>query len=74
MTLNRNGVNVDIYDTITFDQIEENDLVLVEGDQIEVTSKVDDGDSIMVKGVSFISGDSVTYIRTADTVVELWTE
>lgn len=74
MSINKKGHKVEVIDTVTFDQIEDFDLVLIEGDQIEVTSKIDDGDSIMVKGYSYITGDNVTYIRTPDTEVELWTE
>lgn len=61
-----------IYDHITADAIDEGDLVFYQNDYIEVTSKIDDG-SILIKGYSHTSGDTVTYILTADTEVGLWT-
>ena len=62
-----------VYDTITADQIEVADQVLVNNiDPVEVTKVVDSGDSIMVKGYSHLTGDDVSYILTADTEVALW--
>ena len=62
-----------VYDTITADQIEVTDQVLVNNiDPVEVTKVVDSGDSIMVKGYSHLTGDDVSYILTADTEVALW--
>lgn len=63
---------MNVYDTIAADTIEADDQILVNGDPIEVTSVVDDGDSIMVKGYSYNSGDSVIVVLTADSEVELW--
>jgi hypothetical protein len=37
-----------------------------------VVSVIDSGDSIMVKGDSWVSGDSVTYIFHPDKEVDLW--
>lgn len=64
---------MNVYDTITADQIEVSDQVLVNDiDPIEVATVVDSGDSIMVKGFSHLTGDNAVYILTADTEVSLW--
>lgn len=65
---------MNVYDTIPADAVEVNDLVLIQQDQLEVTKVVDEGDSILITGYSFVSGDSETYILPADHLVELWTE
>jgi hypothetical protein len=70
--IDKEGYRVNVYDTIAADTIEADDQILVNGDPIEVTSVVDDGDSIMVKGYSYNSGDSVIVVLTADSEVELW--
>lgn len=63
-----------IYDTITADQIEERDLILIDGtEQVEVTEIIDEDSVIMVKGVSFDTGDSETYLLNASAYVDLWT-
>lgn len=38
-----------------------------------VTEVIDSGDSILVKGDSWVSGDRVTYIFEPDKEVDLWT-
>jgi len=69
----KEGTTMTVYDTITADQIEVADQVLVNNiDPVEVTKVVDSGDSIMVKGYSHLTGDDVSYILTADTEVALW--
>lgn len=65
---------MNVYDSITADAVEVGDLIMVNYDQIEVTDVVDSGDSILIKGNSFVSGDKVNYILTADAQVSLWTE
>lgn len=65
---------MNVYDSITADAVEVGDLIMVNYDQIEVTDVVDSGDSILIKGDSFVSGDKVSYILTADAQVSLWTE
>jgi hypothetical protein len=63
-----------VYDTISADAIEVGDLIILNMDELEVTDVIDSGDSIMVKGLSFITGDAATYIVPADQKVDLWTE
>lgn len=69
----KEGTTVNVYDTITADQIEVADQILVNDiDPIEVSDVVDSGDSIMVKGYSHMTGDNACYILAADTEVSLW--
>jgi hypothetical protein len=65
---------MNVYDTITADAIEIGDLIILNLDQLEVTDKIDSGESIMVKGNSFVTGDSAVYIVPAEQTVDLWTE
>lgn len=64
---------MNIYDYVAAHTVEEGDQIAYTNDLIEVTSKVDSTDSIMLKGFSHVTGDSVTYIISADTEVGLWT-
>ncbi len=73
MTFTSDGDEVNVYDYVAAHTVEENDLIAYETDLIEVTSKVDSGDSIMIFGFSHVSGDNVTYIIAADKEVGLWT-
>lgn len=65
---------MNVYDSITADAVEAGDLIIVQQDKLEVTKVVDSGDSILITGYSFVSGDSETYILPTDHLVELWTE
>lgn len=63
---------MNVYDVVNADSLEVGDCALIHLDEIEVTSIYDDGDIIMVKGYSHLSGDNVTYLLAPDTEVELW--
>jgi hypothetical protein len=69
-----------VYDTVRADQLEESGdsiaFLPVGGavQEVMLTTKViDSGDSILVTGDSYVSGDRETYILTADHEVDLWT-
>ena len=67
---------VNVYDFITADQdISEGDqvFILTANDPIEVHSKIEEGDTIMLRGYSYLSGDIETYILNYDAEVGLWT-
>lgn len=64
---------MNVYDYVPADTVEEGDQILFENDPLEVSSVIDSGDAILVKGYSHLTGDSVTYIITPDTEVGLWT-
>lgn len=65
---------MNVYDEVTADTLgdEPNEQVLIHNDPVEVTKVIKDNDAIMVKGVSHLTGDSVTYILGYDDVVGLW--
>ncbi len=63
---------MDIYDFVPAHTVEQGDLIAHQEDYIEVSSVVDSGDAVMVKGFSHVSGDSVFYIIEADKEVGLW--
>lgn len=63
-----------IYDSITADQVDPDDLVMVEDDPIEVSEVSDEGSIITLTGYSHKTGDTTIYFLTADSVVHLWTE
>lgn len=73
MSFTKKGSLVDIYDYVSADAVEEGDQIAHSNDLIEVTTKIDSGDSILIKGFSHVSGDNVDYIVTPDTEVGLWT-
>lgn len=73
MTFTKEGSAVNIYDYVPAHTVEEGDQIAYTNDLIEVTEKVDSGESIMLRGFSHVSGDSVTYIIGADVEVGLWT-
>jgi hypothetical protein len=69
---------MDVYDYVPLSTIDEGDQIVItneEGgeDPVEVTKKIDSGDSIWIKGYSHLTGDSVNYCRPADQEVGLWT-
>jgi hypothetical protein len=69
-------LSVEVYDYITADQdISEGDQVYVftTNDPIEVKEKWEEGDTIVLRGYSYKSGDMETYFLTFDTEVGLWT-
>lgn len=66
------GTQVDIYDYVSADTLEKGDQIAHSNDLVEVTHKIDSGESILLKGFSHVSGDSVTYVVTPDTEVGLW--
>jgi hypothetical protein len=66
-------LSVEVYDYITADQIEEGDQIFYSNDPLEVKRKLDEGDTIMVSGYSYLSGDTATYFLNPDTEVGLWT-
>lgn len=55
-------------------QIEEQDAIWHNNDQIVISEKVDEGESIMLKGHSWITDENVVYLVTPFTEVYLWTE
>lgn len=65
---------MNIYDTITADQIEVGDQIIVDGDPIEVKSvhDTDDPDEVVVSGYSHETGDTETYSLFADDPYNLW--
>lgn len=67
---------MNIYDTITADQIECGDQILIGGDPIEVDFVGSDPEApvegIRVKGYSHETGDGVTYDLHFSTPVDLW--
>lgn len=73
MTYTNDDVHANVYDYVPAHAVEENDFIAHETDLIEVKEIIDSGDSIMVKGYSHVTGDSVTYIIKADQEVGLWT-
>jgi hypothetical protein len=73
MQTDKEGRAMNVYDYVTADTLESGDQILFQNDPMEVSDIVDSGDSIMVKGYSHLTGDSVTYILTPDAEVGLWT-
>lgn len=71
---NGEGDSMQVYDYVEASTLgdQPNEQIVHENDYIEVTRVIDSGDSIMVKGNSHVTGDSVTYIVTPETVVGLW--
>lgn len=72
----KDDLSVEVYDTITADQdISEGDqlFILTANDPIEVTHSYDEGDTIMVRGYSYLTGDTVTYFLKPTDEVGLWT-
>lgn len=63
---------MNIYDSITADQIEDGDQILVYNDYLENVRVEDLGAVICVKGDSDVTGDSVTYFLSPDAYVDLW--
>lgn len=68
---------MEIYATESVGNLDSDDKIVYtneEGadDVIELDTKIDSGDSILLKGYSHISGDNVTYILNADVEVGLW--
>jgi hypothetical protein len=64
---------MEIYDYVPLHTVEEQDQILIDEDPVEVLEKVDSGDSILIRGISYTDGDTVTYILNAHTEVGLWT-
>lgn len=65
---------MEIYDYVpahTLGEVEDEQIYYLD-DYIEVSSVIDSTETIMVKGYSHISGDSVTYLLDPDTEVGLW--
>lgn len=73
MAFNKEGEQVNIYDYVAAHTVEETDCIAHDTDLIEVTSKVDETDTVMIRGYSHVSGDTVTYFIPADKEVGLWT-
>lgn len=67
------GLDVEVYDVIAASAIEEGDQIIYSNDPIEVKFKIDETDTVMVRGYSYLTGDTVTYFLPFDTEVELWT-
>lgn len=71
--IDKEGNRMDVYDFVSADTIDEGDQILYQNDPVEVSNVIDSGDSIMVKGYSHLTGDSVVYILNPNTEVGLWT-
>lgn len=69
----KEGMTVTVYDVIQAHQIEEGDQILYSNDPVEVSEKMDETDTIMVRGYSHLTGETVTYFLRPDVEVELWT-
>jgi hypothetical protein len=71
---NNEGAVMDIYDYVEADTLGDipNEQIVHENDYIELTDVIKSSDSVMVKGYSHVSGDSVVYILGYDTEVGLW--
>ena len=65
---------MEIYDYVAADTLgdEPNEQIAYNNDFVEVSKIVKDADTVLVRGYSHISGDSVTYILDYDTEVGLW--
>lgn len=72
MTFNEDGCLAKVYDFVAVHTVEVDDQITYSNDLIEVTDKIDSGESILIKGFSHVSGDRVTYIIPSDTEVGLW--
>ncbi len=66
-----------IIDTVSADSLEEGDQITFRDrayvEIMTVRAVVDEGDSILITGDSWQSGDKVTYILDPDRTVDLWT-
>lgn len=69
----KEGMTVTVYDVIQAHQIEEGDQILYSNDPVEVSETIDETDTIMVRGYSHLTGETVTYFLRPDVEVELWT-
>lgn len=72
-----NGDNIEVYDFVSADTLENGDQVMYVNpdggeDYLENIKVVDEGDSIMVSGLSIVTGDLANYIWTPDQEVALW--
>ena len=65
---------MEIYDYVPAHTLghEPNEQIMYANDYLEVTKVIDSGSVIMVKGNSYVTGDSVEYVLDADTEVGLW--
>jgi hypothetical protein len=66
-----------VVDTVAASTLEENDNITFlnqEGGQeiMTLTKVIDSGDSILVTGDSYVTGDRETYIFPTDREVDLW--
>jgi hypothetical protein len=69
-------LSVEVYDEITADQdIDEGDQLYIfsTNDPIEVKESFDEGDTIMVRGYSYVTNEIRTYFLKPDERVGLWT-
>lgn len=64
--------DMEVYDYVAAATVEAKDQIFYEHDYVEVSSVIDSGEAIMVKGYSHVTGDTVSYILTPDTEVGLW--
>lgn len=66
-----------IIDTVSADSLEEGDQITFRDrayvEIMTVRAVVDEGDSILITGDSWQSGDKATYILDPDRMVDLWT-
>lgn len=63
---------MEIYDTVLASTLENTDKIFYNNDYVELTSTLDETDTIMVVGYSHVSGENVTYFIPADVEVDLW--
>jgi hypothetical protein len=64
-----------VHDTITADEVEDGDQIIIDGDLLEnvrVESDPDDISAVIIVGYSDNTGDVVRYPLPYDYTVELW--
>lgn len=70
---NDQGETLKVYDHVDADTVTAGDQILVNDvDYVEVNYVVNETDTVMVRGYSHVTGDSVTYFLPFDQEVGLW--
>lgn len=69
----KEGMTVQVYDYVSADTLENGDHITYNNDVLEQVTVMDEGDVIMVRGYSHISGETATYFIPANMEVGLWT-
>lgn len=70
---NNDGDSMNIHDYVVADSLEDGDRVFVNGiDYLEDVTILKETDTVLIRGYSHVSGDSVVYMLNYDTEVGLW--